>query len=82
MTSKRKTIPAVMSVAEAADFWDAHSVADYPSQVVDLVYCPEEKLSFVAVANDLLRRLEEKAKERGVSVETLLNLWVQEKLSA
>lgn len=75
-------IPEEMSVAEASEFWDTHSVADYPSHVVRLKYVPDEKLTFVAIANDLLDKLEKRAKRRGVSVETLINLWIQEKLSA
>jgi hypothetical protein len=71
-----------MTLAEAAEFWDTHSVADFPSRRVAIVYSPDERLSFVAVASDLLQIMERKAKERGVSVETLLNLGVQEKLSA
>jgi len=38
--------------------------------------------AFVAIANDLLIQLEKQAKERGVSIETLVNLWIQERLIA
>jgi len=82
MTKKTEAVPKEMSVAEASEFWDTHSVADYPSHVVRMEYVPDEKLTFVAIANDLLKKLEKRAKKQGISVETLINLWIQEKLSA
>jgi hypothetical protein len=69
---------------ELSDFWDTHSTADYeevmePVEVeIDLssskVYCP--------VAKDLLRQVRKQARQQGVSTETLINLWLQEKLRA
>ena len=39
-----------------------------------------KSVTYYALDNALLRRVRAIAKERGVSSETLLNLWVQEKL--
>ena len=82
MASKRESIPKNMTIEEASAFWDTHSVADYPSHVVQFEYRPEERITFVAIANDLLRQLEKQAKKQGASIETLVNLWIQEKLTA
>jgi len=72
------------TLEELSDFWDAHSSADYedamePVEVeIDLssckVYCP--------VARDLLVQVRRQAHQQGVSTETLLNLWLLEKLRA
>jgi hypothetical protein len=72
------------TLEELSDFWDTHSSADYeevmePVEVeIDLssnkVYCP--------VAKDLLRQVRQQARQQGVSTETLINLWLQEKLRA
>ncbi len=70
-----------MTIEAASEFWDTHSVADYPSHIVQLEYTPEERITFVAIAKDLLTQIEKRAKKRGVSTETLVNLWVQEKLT-
>ena len=78
---KADPIPDYMTIEEASAFWDTHSVADYPSHIVNLEYAPEERTTFVAIASDLLTQLEKRAKERGISIETLINLWVQEKLT-
>lgn len=82
MVNKREPIPKNMTIEEASKFWDTHSVADYPSHVVQFEYRPEERITFVAIANDLLRQLEKQAKKQGASIETLVNLWIQEKLTA
>ncbi len=72
------------TLEELSDFWDTHSSADYEDVMepveaqIDLssskVYCP--------VAKDLLRQVRRQARQQGVSTETLINLWLQEKLRA
>lgn len=83
MADNRKfdPIPEPVRIEEASEFWDTHSVADYPSHTVQLEYAPEGHVTFVAIDNDLLGQLEQQAKERGISVETLVNLWIHEKLA-
>ncbi len=82
MADKPEPVPNGMSIAEASEFWDEHSVADYSSQVVELEFEPESRSTFVAVEDGLVEQLRGRAKETGVSVETLVNLWLQEKLMA
>ena len=65
-------------------FWDAHSAADYEDVMKDIdahvdihsskVYC--------GVAKDVLTQVREQARRQGVSTETLINLWLQEKAAA
>jgi CopG antitoxin of type II toxin-antitoxin system len=72
------------TLEELWKFWDTHSSADYeddmePIEVeIDLssskMYCP--------VAKDLLRQVRQQARQQGVSTETLINLWLQERLCA
>ena len=71
-----------MTVREASDYWDTHSVADVPSQVVKFEYHPVERIGTVIVAQELVQQLMKRAQRQHVSVETLINLWIQEKLTA
>ncbi len=82
MARSTDPLPDDMSIVEASEFWDAHSVADYPTRVVDLELEARGRTTLVAVGNQLLRHLRRQAKEDGVSVETLVNLWLQERLLA
>lgn len=75
-------IPENMTIREASEFWDSHSVADYPSHVVEMVYAPDDQIAVIAIAAELVDSLKNRAQESGVSIETLVNLWVQEKLTA
>ena len=81
MGNKIDPIPDDMTIEEASEFWDTHSVADYPSRVVKIQFNPDERITFVAVANEFMSQMEKRAKETGVSIETLVNLWIQEKLT-
>ena len=71
-----------MSIDEASEFWDTHSIADVPTRIVDIEYAPEGHMTLVAIEDHLLDQLTRRAKARGVSVETLVNLLLQEKLTA
>jgi len=82
MGKKIDTIPDNMTIQEASEFWDTHSAADYPSRVVQFEYKPEGRITFVAIADELLEHLEKRAKKSGISIETLINMWIQEKLTA
>lgn len=80
MADKIDPIPDEMTIAEASEFWDEHSVADYASHVVEFEYAPDDHITVVAIAADIVELLRRRAREKGISVETLVNLWVQEKL--
>ena len=65
-------------------FWDTHSSADYEDDMeavvvdIDLI---SSKVYF-PVAKDLLSKVRTQAQRQGVSSETLVNLWLQERLGA
>lgn len=82
MGKKTDPMPDNMTIEEASEFWDTHSVADYPSRVVQFEFKPEGRTTFVAIADELLVQLQKRAKKSGISIETLINLWIQEKLTA
>lgn len=82
-SKKRDPIPASFkSIDEAANFWDTHSVADYADQLKEV---PDVEISIVRrhfrVEKHLARRIDRIARQRGVSPETLINLWLNEKAS-
>lgn len=71
------------SIAEAGAFWDTHSLADYwdETQEVEIdVRIPRERR--VTLASDLAQQIARRAEREGVSVETLVNLWLSERLQA
>jgi len=73
------------SIEEASDFWDTHDAGDYEEYLRPI----PEGLEFVdtpphavLLEYSLLQELKAAASQRGVSLETLVNLWLKEKLLA
>ncbi len=70
------------SLTEAGEFWDAHDSSEYEDLMtpVEIEFDLQDQGLFIAVAKDVAAQLQAKAREQGVGAETLVNLWVQEKL--
>ena len=51
-----------------------------PTQRVELEVDIESRHRYFPLDRELSRKIDEAARRRGVTAETLLNLWVQEKL--
>lgn len=71
------------SLEALGEFWDTHSTAEYEKymQPVEMDFIFSSSKTYLAVAQNLLEPLREVAKKQGVSTETIVNLWLQEKLA-
>lgn len=84
MDANKKVDPipeSFASLEEAAAFWDTHSVADYWDEMeeVDIeIRIPRRKR--VALASGIAKQIDTVAQREGISVETLVNLWLAERL--
>ena len=82
MSENKSSISQASSYREMGEFWDTHDLADYWDQTrpaefeVDL----QSEAIYYAVDLALAEKISEQARKHGVSSETLLNLWIQEKL--
>jgi hypothetical protein len=73
--SKASTLDGV------ADFWDTHSLADYEDQTTEVEFEIRAKPRHrVTLDPDVYDRLQAEAHLRGVVPETLVNLWLAERL--
>ncbi len=77
--SKLSSVSRADSIEKMGEFWDQHNFTDFDDPAapdIDFtVRCG------VPLEADLLARVEKQAARRGVSAETLVNLWLQEKLA-
>jgi hypothetical protein len=82
MSEGRSSISQAKSYKEMGEFWDTHDLADYWDQTepVDFEVDIQSETTYYALDRQLSQKLARVAEERGVSAETLLNMWVQEKL--
>lgn len=70
------------TLEEAGEFWDNHDLGDYwefTEEVEFDVTLQEEKV-LVAVDPDLAKKVASMAHRRGLATETLINLWLSEKV--
>ncbi|MGD9146185.1 MAG: CopG family antitoxin [Anaerolineae bacterium] len=83
MSEGRSSISQARSYREIAEFWDTQDLAEYWDQTEPVEFDVEiqSEVTYFALERELSQKLAEAADERGVTAETLLNIWVQEKLT-
>ncbi len=80
---KKDQIPKhFRSLEKAGEFWDTHDLADYWDQAdeVPVSFRLERRRHFLAIEPRLARELRAAAEARGISPETIANLWLREML--
>jgi len=80
---ERDPLPAHFeALHEAGEFWEAHDLADYwdLAAEVDAEVNLQRTRYLFALTPELAEGISQQASRRGVSAETLINLWLSEKL--
>ncbi|MFT3891246.1 MAG: CopG family antitoxin [Anaerolineales bacterium] len=78
MPANKKPVSKTNSLKKMGEFWDKYDFTEF-----DDPKSPDVKFHFkiaVSVEPDLFSDIEELAHIRGINVETLVNLWLKEKL--
>jgi hypothetical protein len=82
MAKSKSSLSKARSYTEIGEFWDTHDLTEYWEQTrpaefeVDI----RSEVTYYALESTLSAEVKVLAERRGVTPETLLNLWVQEKL--
>lgn len=76
------SISKARTLEEIAEFWDTHSLADYDDQTyeVEMHFDPSTRRTYVGIEPELLKELRQIARERRVSTQTLVNLWLRQRI--
>jgi hypothetical protein len=80
---KNKTsISNANNFEEIGKFWDEHSLGDYEEQTKEVKFKVDllEIKKYIAIEDNISESITKTAYKKGVSTETLINLWLQEKL--
>lgn len=69
------------TVEEIGEFWDSHSLDDYWDQTKEVEFEVRAKhRRRITLDPEIYAQVEVQARTRGISPETLINLWVVERL--
>jgi len=83
---KNDPIPeSFSSIEEASEFWDSHDAGEYDEflrPLSDELDVAENMPQSVLLEANLATRLKEIARLRGISLETLVNLWISKNCRA
>lgn len=77
--NKMSTVSKADSWEKMGEFWDTHDFTDF-----DDPEAPDVKFDIscsVPIEEELFSEMEKQARLRGVGVETLVNMWLQQKLT-
>jgi hypothetical protein len=77
--NKLSSISKADSLEKMGKFWDTHDFTDFDDTAAPDVEF--EVSCTVPIEEELFSLVEKQAKLRGVKVETLVNLWLQQKLA-
>jgi len=83
MNEGKSSISQGQSYQEIGEYWDDHDLGAVweQTQPVEFVVGGHAKTTYYPVERTLSEKLHTVAQQRGVSAETLVNLWLQEKIA-
>jgi hypothetical protein len=75
------SISQARTLEEIGEFWDTHSLADYWDQTYEVEFeVRAKRRRRVTLDPDVYARIEVHARSQGILPETLINLWLTERL--
>lgn len=77
---KVSSVSQAHTLDDIADYWDSHSLAAYWDELPDVKLEVRALPRWIVVAPELYEKLETQARIQGMSIETLANLWLAERL--
>jgi hypothetical protein len=83
MAENKSSISEVKSYQEIGEYWDSHDLGEVwdKTEEVKFEVNLESDVFYYAVETSLSSKLHTIAEKKGVSAETLVNLWLQEKIN-
>lgn len=79
---QKTSISQASSIEELATFWDTHSLDDYWDETEEAQFeVRADRRRRVTLDPDIYTKLAEHARTRGLLPETLVNIWLTERLA-
>lgn len=78
----KEALPEAASPEEVAEFFETHSLANYEEEFKEVeIGVRAKRRRRITLTPKVYEKIEEEVRLRGVSPETLANLWLSERLS-
>lgn len=75
------SISEARTIEEIADFWDTHSLADYWDETHEVDFEVRiQRKCHITLTPEIYEKIQIQAQAQGVLPETLVNLWLAERL--
>ena len=75
------TVSEATSMKEIAEYWDSHSLADHWDETREVeIEVRAERRRRITLAPEVYSKIASQARRQGVLPETLVNLWLAERL--
>lgn len=83
MAENKSSISEAKSYQEIGEFWDSHDLGEVWDKTEEAVVeiDLQSDVFYFAIETSLSSKLHTIAEKKGVSAETLVNLWLQEKIN-
>jgi hypothetical protein len=82
MKKSRSSISRGRSYAEIGEFWDEHDLSDFwkKTKTIKFDVVLEPEATYYPIEKDLSEKIQLVARKQGVSSDTLVNLWLEQKI--
>jgi hypothetical protein len=82
MKKNKSSLSKARSYAEIGEYWDQHDLSDVwgKTRKVKFEVVAEPEATYYPVERNLSEKIQSVAKKQGVSSDTLVNLWLQQKI--
>ena len=82
MNTAKSSSSNATSYQEIGDYWDTHDLAEHweKTKPVDFEIDIGSRRKYYAIDSGMSKKISDLARFHGISAETLVNLWIQEKL--
>jgi len=82
MKKNRSSISKARSYAEIGEYWDEHDLSDVwgKTRKVKFEVVAEPEATYYPIEKNLAEKIQSAARKQGVSSDTLVNLWLEQKI--
>ena len=82
MRITKTSISNARSHKKIAEFWDTRDLSDFwgKTRATDFQVDIQSEVTYYSLDKTLSKKVQSVARNRGISTDTLINLWIQEKL--